>query len=375
MQPKKERIIFLDIMRATAVFLMLEGHTVHALLSNDYRSFDSIVFNIWFTIRGFTAPIFMFTAGTVFTYLLNKNKDPFFKNIRIKKGLKRVILLLVVGYLLRFPTFKLSGIDFITEKQWLTFFAVDALHLIGFGLFFVMIVRYISELTKINSLYFYFTGTLIFFLFSPVINQIQWSDYLPLFFASYLTTNYGSIFPLFPWIGFILAGAFFGKYLAANGMKNKRKLAVGLAAIGFLSIFLSYSLNLIEGIGEGKPDFWNSAYSLPFWRIGIILILNSIVILLTQQITSVPKAVQLYGKHSLVIYAVHLMIIYGSALFPGLLYVFGETLNVFECFIVVILLMSAMLLMTWLLEYYNKNSETIYATIKSNINKIRPGVK
>jgi len=62
---KKNRIIFIDLMRAFAVLMMVQGHTVDVLLSNDYRKMDSPLFLLWFFMRGMTAPIFLFSAGTV----------------------------------------------------------------------------------------------------------------------------------------------------------------------------------------------------------------------------------------------------------------------------------------------------------------------
>ncbi|MDH7605331.1 MAG: heparan-alpha-glucosaminide N-acetyltransferase domain-containing protein, partial [Melioribacter sp.] len=69
-----KRVIFIDMMRAFAVLMMVQGHTIDTFLSNEYRTTESILYNIWFTIRGFTAPIFMFSSGTVFTYLLRLHK-------------------------------------------------------------------------------------------------------------------------------------------------------------------------------------------------------------------------------------------------------------------------------------------------------------
>ena len=73
----KHRIIFIDLIRAFAVFQMVQGHTVDALLSDSYRNEDNVIYAVWYFMRGMTAPIFMFTAGTVFTYLFRLVKEPF----------------------------------------------------------------------------------------------------------------------------------------------------------------------------------------------------------------------------------------------------------------------------------------------------------
>ena len=56
---KPQRIVFLDILRALAVMMMVEGHTVDVLLLNEYRSCDYLGFKLWQFTRGVTAPIFL----------------------------------------------------------------------------------------------------------------------------------------------------------------------------------------------------------------------------------------------------------------------------------------------------------------------------
>ena len=69
MDTKPKRILYIDILRAFAVIMMIQGHTVDTFLAEEYRTTESTVYSIWYTLRGFTAPIFMFAAGLVFTYL------------------------------------------------------------------------------------------------------------------------------------------------------------------------------------------------------------------------------------------------------------------------------------------------------------------
>ena len=58
----KNRIIFLDILRAFAVVNMIQGHTVDVTLAPYYRNSESLFYFIWNFNRGITAPIFLFTA-------------------------------------------------------------------------------------------------------------------------------------------------------------------------------------------------------------------------------------------------------------------------------------------------------------------------
>ena len=137
-------------MRAFAVIMMIQGHTIDTFLADEYRTMDSIFYSIWYTLRGFTAPIFMFTAGLIFTYLLKIDNFSFSSNPRIIKGLKRGMTLIFIGYLLRYPSYKIFDFSFVSKNQWTTFFTVDALHLIGFGLLFIISFIFISKRVHLN---------------------------------------------------------------------------------------------------------------------------------------------------------------------------------------------------------------------------------
>ena len=82
----QQRIVFLDLLRALAVMMMVEGHTIDVLLLNEYRSYDYLGFRLWQFTRGMTAPIFLLTAGTVFIYLLRSTALPFRDRVTVPRG-------------------------------------------------------------------------------------------------------------------------------------------------------------------------------------------------------------------------------------------------------------------------------------------------
>ncbi len=103
---KPQRVVFLDLLRALAVVMMAQGHTIDLLLADEYPSDGYLSFRLWQFVRGVTAPIFLLTTGAVFIYLLQSTAGPLRDNPRVAKGIKRALLLLARGYLLRFPPLK-----------------------------------------------------------------------------------------------------------------------------------------------------------------------------------------------------------------------------------------------------------------------------
>jgi len=102
----RKRLKFIDMARSVAILLMLEGHFVDDSLMDVYRDHDNIIFSTWYWIRGFTAPVFLTVTGLIFTYLLLQKRDePYFSNLRVKKGFKRVVELFFWGYMLQWYSF------------------------------------------------------------------------------------------------------------------------------------------------------------------------------------------------------------------------------------------------------------------------------
>ena len=94
----KTRLYFIDMARTIAILLMLEGHFVHDSLALEWVNESLPAYRTWKFIRGFTSPTFLTVTGLVFTYLLLGNEHlKFWENMRVRKGLKRVIELLFLG--------------------------------------------------------------------------------------------------------------------------------------------------------------------------------------------------------------------------------------------------------------------------------------
>lgn len=357
------RIIFLDMMRALAVLMMVQGHTIDTFLADQYRTFDSVLFSIWFTIRGFTAPIFMFTSGVVFTFLLRSHKEPFFQNPRVSKGIKRFVILLLIGYLLRYPTYTVFDFSVVRVEQWLGFFTVDALHLIGFGILFILILTLIAEKLKVNDYVIYFAGALFFFLLFNITENINWANYLPIPFAAYLYHKTGSFFPLFPWAGYVLSGALLGSYLAKNpvaftSIKFSRRLL--LLGIGFL--LASRLVEFLEYKLYNREEFWTDNIYVITMRLGWVFVLNSIMSFLALKLKSIPDFVKQVGRHTLLVYAVHVIILYGSAWIPGLSYIFSRRMDLYSSIISAVVMILLMFLMVIGLERYKLLKKNKFAT-------------
>lgn len=308
---------------------MIEVHVFNAFLVSEIR--EQGWFQILNFINGLVAPSFLFVSGFAF-YIsvcnkvdeLRKFGDIFYKRI------KRIIEILIIGYFLHLPFYSLK--DFIQQidyKSWITFSNVDVLHCIAAGLFFLLLLRIIiknDRLFIISILIF----TLITTLAAPFIWKINFNEFLPMPIANYFNPNNGSLFPIFPWMGFIFSGVIAGKYFIEaqiNSKQNiliKRILILGLAFVLFGHILLSGIL----------PESINSLLPNPIFfilRLGYVFALLSFCWFVAQKKSVKLKFIYDASRESLLIYWLHLQFIY-LQLFSGksTLDIFGHSLGILE---------------------------------------------
>jgi len=316
---KPHRVVFLDLLRALAVMMMVEGHTIDVLLLDEYRSNNYLGFRLWQFTRGMTAPIFLLTSGTVFIYLLRSTTMPFRDNPRVAKGVKRALLLFALGYLLRFPSPSIIGVFSAPDEQWRALWVVDALQLIGMGVLLLLFGAFLSEKLRLNDLAVFGCGGLFFFVCTPFFEQIDWNDRLPAPIAAYFYSGSGSLFPLFPWASYVMFGGVLGAYRAcADRRPEPSGLSRRLIVAGMALLALYYYAENLKAAGYGSVHFWASTPDLAPLRLGSVLLLIVPIALLSASVRAVPPTLLTAGRRTLPIYLLHLVILYGSPWNPGI---------------------------------------------------------
>ena len=338
--------------------MMVQGHSIDMLLSPQYRVADSFLYYGWNFMRGITAPLFLFTAGTVFTYLFILQNKKATDNPRLSRGLNRFLLLVFLGYLLHYPTAKIIDFSSVTAEQWEAFFAVDVLQLIGFGILFLIALLYLSEKIKIKPSYLFLTFGLLFIYLNPVVRSIEWISFLPIQIAGYFYSGTGSNFPLFPLCSYLFFGGILGYHLSMQtGEHKKIKFGINLLLMGAALIISAFVGDRIEIVINGYSDFWGDSPNLILYRLGIVLILNSIFCLVAVKVEKIPNLIILIGRHTLSIYFVHLIILYGSAWSLGVSYFIADSLDIWKSIgsaLIMILLMIGMVISIRMIKFKTK---------------------
>lgn len=335
MEKKSTRLYFIDAIRAWAILMMLQGHFVDGLLDNAFRDNSNSGYLLWKYFRGITAPVFFTVSGFIFTYLLIKVPQKGFENPRVKKGIKRGLELLFIGYLLRL---NLGGI--LQGKLYDAFFLVDVLHCIGLSLLTIISVYLLTYSRKAFLFPLVLVSlTLLLFIFEPVYASSTFGM-LPDAFANYLTRANGSVFTIIPWLGYTTFGAFVS--LLFNKYREKEQLyswAIPIAAIfGTVLIFLSSDFFVVLSEFTGISLF--NAISLNnylFIRLGDVCVAFAVFMIIRTWLTNCTFLK--IGQSTLSIYIIHFIILYGSFTGLGLYRFFHHSLSPFVTIIGAIVFM------------------------------------
>ena len=326
---------------------MLYGHTVSALLAPTYQ--QGVWFDVWQFQRGLTSSLFLLLSGFAFSIATGRHWATHLGwSPAIVKRVRRFAMFVALGYALHFPASRFADLDDTSDQAWRSFLAVDVLQLIGVtfvGVQLLVLVVRTRRAFTFATLVLAAATTLL----TPAVWGVDWSSRLPVWLAAYLSPSTGSLFPLFPWAAFVLLGAGLGQLYGRWGVADLARYAnAGLLAPGAVLVGLSFAARAATGLFGSAP-----ANTLPgevLVRAGACLVILGGIARLSRRITRLPHVFGAVAQESLLIYFVHLCIVYGSVWNAGLVRRYGATLPPFRTLIVVVSLILSMVVLAW---YWN----------------------
>ena len=360
---KPTRLFFLDAVRAFAILMMLQGHFIDSLLNPIYRDTSNTVYNVWSYFRGITAPVFFTITGLVFVFLLLKAKEKGTERERIKKGINRGLLLIVLGYALRF-----SFLSLMFGQVNLNFLQVDVLQCIGLSLLILILLFKISFKNEwVLALLFLIIGFGVF-ISEPLYRTLNLAD-APILFVNYISQQNGSVFTIIPWFGFVAFGGFIAVLFSKFGHKNNYKplKIIGFLVVGLLLIMFSSAGLKLTGDFFNCPLFIKSAnYNYLFSRLGNVLVIFGIFY--TFETYLKQAIITKIGQKTLSIYVIHFMIIYGSFTGLSLKHFFYKSLNPTQAILGAIVFIVIVCFISF---YYVKTNTYIYNKIRHYYKKLK----
>ena len=323
---QNSRVQFIDFGRSVAICMMLQGH----FISMSYVDYDlymaeifknghssNLLFNAWGFMRGLTAPLFFTISGTVFSFLLHlqlRKSDAvqFWQLRRVKKGIKRGLMLLLIGYLIqinfKYITYYLQG---NINPHFYTF---HVLQCIGLSILFLILVTYLGFKLKISYHWLYaLLGTT---LFAGTFFIRSTEDYLPYHFPEFIQNMIQgpeTEFSIFPWMGFVFMGGAFGSLLARYSIhEDKKRLIKFTLLFAIASFSLGWILTVLSWY---TPQFIHATHPQNLWyfdRLGFVFLLFTLFIPLAEwKIAKQPIFLGM-GQNTFFVYVAHAILLYGA---------------------------------------------------------------
>lgn len=287
MHPPSSRFEWIDLLRGIAVVGMIWTHVANTFLPAEVQAtafYHSLSF-----YHGLVAPTFFWVAGYMRGVSAARPglRKPAWPTV------KRLLMIWFIGYLLHMPW------EALTSGQWSAdalriLFQSDVLHCLALSsLLLFGVERGLHERPVPAWVIAGLVGLTVVLLTDSMATVA--TGFMPL--DGYLSKASGSLFPVFPWVGFACAGFVSGSF----GLPGLRTLLAGV---------------LLALILPQVPGFWGT---VPFFfeRLGWVLMVAAALANGARWIAYAPRWLMLAGRESLSLYVVHLLIIYAVPWWGG----------------------------------------------------------
>lgn len=332
---------------------MIETHVVNALLLPALR--EGFLFKIVNFINGLVAPSFLFCAGFAFAITLERKWEDYMRLGRtFWRYTARIGFILAVGYALHLPHFSFRRLLVGTDPAaWMQFFQSDILHVIALTLL-VLLLAAVTVRRRALLVAVAITAGLICVFSAPIVRAGDYSA-LPAYLRPYLTSAYMSQFPIFPWSAFLIVGAVTGfYYLAARNRHREGLFMLRLSVFSFAGIAASIISAMLPLTLYPTADFWGPGPEFFILRAGIVMLILALLWRLDESPVSpaeppaiVRSPITLFGRESLLVYVIHLLIVYGYMLRWSFVREFSQTLDLTQCLGLFAALAAAMYLLAF----------------------------
>lgn len=312
----RQRLDFLDIIRLTAMLLMVQGHTLDSLVSIDYINITQYPWHHWHALRGLTAPIFLMLSGAVGILSMKRENDGSLSPAFLKRRTTLALGILALAYLLVFPANRLVDLRWLPADLWRSFFQTNILHLNGCCLLIHTGVASLTRSDRAFTLWSAAIGLLLLFA-APHSLGVNWFAILPESVAAYLSPVHGSMFPLFPHGAFFFLGTGLGYCIkqvsATEAPLRFRRFCAALTAVAALT-----AIFLAKNTAPSGPDPYGFSPTFTLIRLALALPIMAGICFLAGLMPKASATLAFFGRKSLQVYVGHIILLYGLPWFPGI---------------------------------------------------------
>ncbi len=302
MKPSSQRLAYLDWVRGLAAVVMLQGHVFDSFLRNDLRAGGPFTMSQF--AGGMPPAVFLFLLGVTYAFLMDSQERK-----RISAGerwrvcVQRSGYLFAVAFLFRLQLWVFSA----GQSPASDLLRVDVLNCMGLSLLVLSAMSFFRTAERIR--FCAILGVAIAAA-SPVVSGLGHAG-LPVLLRNYLLPDH-LFFGLFPWAAYVAFGMSVGSILRVTSQDD---LPAVMQWFGWGGLAMAFAAWTISGMGPSiysNSDFWLNSPALVFIKVGVVLMLIAFAWLWNLQRR--PESfswVRQFGVASLLVYWVHVELIYG----------------------------------------------------------------
>jgi uncharacterized membrane protein len=308
----RTRRAYIDWARGVAVLVMIEAHAVDAWTRASARRGpayrDAII------LGGFAAPLFLWLAGVAVvlaaTAAVRRGAS---RTDAAETVCRRGLEIFILAFLFRLQAFIVSP-----GSHLVALFRVDILNIMGPAIVMAGLIWLLSESPTVLAVA-YAGLAAAFAMLAPIARTIGFVDRLPLWVQWYIRpAGEFTTFTVFPWAGFVFAGAAVGALLSRASEDGIRRLHLGLAGVGLVLVGVGFYTASLPSIYQ-QSAFWTSSPTYFAIRVGVLT--TGLAILYAAERLAVRFGVTLtplerFGRRSLFVYWIHVELVYGYATWP-----------------------------------------------------------
>jgi hypothetical protein len=280
---------------------MLQGHAFHAFTKSELRDGGPYVLSQF--LGGLPPAVFLFLVGVTLSFLMHSSERKGMPPLRrVFTAFRRSGYLFGIAYLFRLQLWVFG----LPSSPWTDLLRVDILNAMGFAVATMSVMAVFSTKDRVRLCAA--LGILIAAA-SPIVSQLDWS-WAPTAVRQYIAPDYAA-FAFFPWAAFVAFGMSAGSIVRLTQPEGYDRMLQWAAMLGFVLIFAGQQLSNFPYSVYSKSEFWLDSPWLILMKVGVILLLLSFAYLWTKHSEGRWSWVRQFGVTSLLVYWVHIELIYG----------------------------------------------------------------
>ncbi len=300
--------------------VMVQGHVFESLVAPEARA--DALYQMQLVLHGSTAPGFLFASG----FVAGLPRAPLSLRASLRRA-RRLLFVFGVGYALHLPYLSFWKTLRATPLEQAALFACDALQVIAVTQLLVLALQWIFGRHAQKA-----AGALTVFVLAagPFVYASALASRWPPALGAFLDDRTGSHFPVFPFAAFVLAGTMAGAALGRQDAATRRRrgLAWGLGLLG--------AGGLLSLAFAGRMDFWHISPGYVLLRLGALVLILLLIERFAHRDRLGIKALALLGHETLLVFCLHLYLLFGGVLGPPLLGAWSGSLGFGAAFLVLV---------------------------------------